>query len=78
MVVISLPVRSDPGLVQKLIADGKLDQALSMTNAELAKDSSNVSYRFLKGLILTRQEKLEAARDIFIDITRSNPELPEP
>lgn len=78
MAVISLPVHSDPGLVQKLIAEGKLEQALNMTNTELAKDSSNVSYRFLKGLILTRQEKLEAARDIFIDITRSNPELPEP
>lgn len=49
-----------------------------MTEAELQKDRTSVSYRFLKGLILTRQEKLQQARDIFIDLTRTNPELPEP
>jgi len=78
LAVATFPALADPVQVQKLIADGKLDQALSMTNSELAKDSENVSYRFLKGLILTRQEKLGPARDIFIDITRTHPELPEP
>lgn len=78
LIVAAFPGLSNPDQVQKLIVDGKLDQALSMTNSELAKDSDNVSYRFLKGLILTRQEKLGPARDVFIDITRTHPELPEP
>ena len=78
LVLLAAPALADPAQVQKLIADGQLDKALSMTQAELAKDKTNVSYRFLKGLILARQEKLEQARDVFIDITRTNPELPEP
>jgi len=69
---------ADPAQVQRLIAEGKLDQALVMTNGELAEDTNNVSYRFLKGLILTRQEKLDQALAIFTEITRTNPELPEP
>ena len=69
---------ADPAQVQRLIAEGKLDQALVMTNGELAEDANNVSYRFLKGLILTRQEKLDQALAIFTEITRTNPELPEP
>ncbi len=76
--VTSLTALSDPVQVQKLIADGNLQAALSLTNSELAKDSQNLSYQFLKGLILTRQEKLELAREVFVGITRSHPELPEP
>lgn len=69
---------ADPAQVQSLIAEGKLDQVLVITNGELAEDANNVSYRFLKGLILTRQEKLDQALAIFSEITRTNPELPEP
>jgi tetratricopeptide (TPR) repeat protein len=78
MLIFSGRVGADPAEVQALIAAGKLDQALTMTDRELGKDANNVSYRFLKGLILTRQEKLDQALAIFTGITRSNPELPEP
>ncbi|MEX2353867.1 MAG: tetratricopeptide repeat protein, partial [Gammaproteobacteria bacterium] len=74
----SLLVRADIEQIQQLIADGDFNDALRVADAELAKDQDNVSYRFLKGLILTRQDRLEQARDIFLDITRTNPELPEP
>jgi tetratricopeptide (TPR) repeat protein len=70
--------RPDAVEIQKLIAADRLDQALSLANRELARDKDNVTYRFMKGLILTRQEKLEQARDIFLGIVKSNPELPEP
>jgi len=76
--VITAVAHSDIEQVQKLIAGGNLNEAITMTNRELARDPDNVTFRFLKGLILTRQEQLEQARDIFLSITRTNPELPEP
>jgi len=78
LVVYAITARADVEQIQKLIATGNLNEALTQTNRELAKDQNNVTYRFLKGLVLTRQDKLDQARDIFIGITRSNPELPEP
>lgn len=78
LAVYALMVRADVEQIQNLIATGNLNEALIQTNRELAKDQNNVTYRFLKGLVLTRQDKLDQARDIFISITRSNPELPEP
>lgn len=74
----SAMVRADVEQIQGQIASGNLNEALIQTNRELARDDKNVTYRFLKGLILTRQDKLEQARDIFVEITQTNPELPEP
>jgi len=78
LAVYTITARADVEQIQKLIATGNLNEALTQTNRELTKDQNNVTYRFLKGLVLTRQDKLDQARDIFIGITRSNPELPEP
>jgi colicin import membrane protein len=78
LAVYTITARADVEQIQKLIATGNLNEALTQTNRELAKDENNVTYRFLKGLVLTRQDKLDQARDIFVGITRSNPELPEP
>ena len=78
LLAYSSVARPDFDQIQKLIAEDKLEQALNLTNKELTEDKENVTYRFLKGLILTRQEKLEQARDIFLGIIKSNPELPEP
>jgi colicin import membrane protein len=64
--------------IQSLITDGKLRQALTLTNKQLEEDKGNVTFRFLKGLILTRLNELDQARDLFIDLTREHPDLPEP
>ena len=71
-------LHSDIDQIQRLIANGDLDEALSLTNQELVKDQSNVTYRFLKGLILTRMGNIEEASDVFIEMTQTNPDLPEP
>ena len=71
-------LHSDIDQIQRLTANGSLDEALSLTNQELVKDQSNVTYRFLKGLILTRMGNIEEASDLFIEMTQSNPDLPEP
>ena len=64
--------------IESLINDGKLQQALVITEKQLTGDPANVNYLFLKGLILTRQNKMNDARDIFERLTRDHPELPEP
>jgi tetratricopeptide (TPR) repeat protein len=71
-------LRADVSSIQRLTAEGNFLDALKLTNEELQKNGNNVTYRFLKGLILTRMDKLEQARDVFIEITESNPDLPEP
>lgn len=64
--------------IESLIKQGQLNQALTLTENQLASDSGNVNYLFLKGLILTRQNKLDDAKTIFIKLTKEHPELPEP
>ncbi|MEJ2761817.1 MAG: tetratricopeptide repeat protein [Gammaproteobacteria bacterium] len=75
--LISL-AQSTPAQIRALIAANKLDEALQATNTELAKDKKNITYRFLKGLILTKQNHLDQAKAIFIQLTKEHPELPEP
>ncbi len=69
---------ADVSDVQRLISQGDYESALVMTEQELNGNSGNVTYRFLKGLILTRMDRLDDASEVFIDITNSNPDLPEP
>ena len=78
LILHAAAARPDAGEIQELIAAGRLPAALDRAERELKADPGNVTYRFLKGLILTRQDRLEEARDVFLGITRSNPELPEP
>lgn len=70
--------QANPNQIEQLISQGKLNEALVLTNEQLVRDSENVNYLFLKGLILTRQDKLEQAREVFIGLTEKHPELPEP
>ena len=64
--------------IQDLVQQGKLDEALSATDAELDNDKASVTYRFLKGSILTRLNRLDEAAAIFLKLTDEHPELPEP
>lgn len=69
---------SEADQIQSLIARGELRQALSLTDKQLLRDDKSVTYRFLKGLILTRLDELDKARDVFVALTREHPDLPEP
>lgn len=70
--------QSTPAQIRALISANKLDEALQATDAALAKDKKNITYRFLKGLILTKQNHLDQAKAIFLQLTKEHPELPEP
>lgn len=75
---VPVPADTVSDQIENLIKQGRLAQALSLTDKQLTADSDDVNFLFLKGLILTRQERLEDAKAIFIKLTTEHPELPEP
>ena len=64
--------------INKLFKQGKQEQALGRVNAYLASKPKDAQARFLKGLILTEQDKTSDAIRVFSDLTEDFPELPEP
>lgn len=64
--------------IQTLLKADKLDQAMRTAEAALQEDAGNVELRFLKGIIHTRKNELDAAADEFLALTQDHPDLPEP
>jgi tetratricopeptide (TPR) repeat protein len=64
--------------ISKLLKQGKQEQALTRVNAYLVSKPKDAQGRFLKGLILTDQNKTDDAIRIFSGLTEDYPELPEP
>jgi tetratricopeptide (TPR) repeat protein len=62
----------------RLLAQGKHTAALKKVDAAIASNPQDARARFLKGLILTEQNNTEAAIQVFTQLTRDYPELPEP
>jgi len=61
-----------------LLKQGKKAAALKKVDAAIAANPQDARARFLKGLILTEQDKTAAAIKEFTALTRDYPELPEP
>ena len=82
MVLMSLPgltiAEADINQIHGMVKEGKLEQALTETNAILEKDKDNMQALFLQGLIYTRMNKLDKAEKIFLQLNKTHPELPEP
>jgi len=64
--------------IQALMEAGKLEEALTLTDAELKRNDADATLRFLRGLVLTRLNRFEQAIDAFSKLTEDHPELPEP
>ncbi len=64
--------------IGKLLKGGQLDQANQKVDAYLAAKPRDAQGRFLKGLILTEQNKTPEAIAVFTKLTEDYPELPEP
>jgi tetratricopeptide (TPR) repeat protein len=62
----------------KLFKQGQNSQALDKVNGVLATNPKDAQARFLKGLILTGQNKTAEAIKVFSALTEDYPELPEP
>ncbi len=64
--------------IGKLLRGGQLDQAMQKVDSYLATKPRDAQGRFLKGLILTEQNKTAEAVTTFTRLTEDYPELPEP
>lgn len=64
--------------IQALLKEDKLNQAMRATESALRDDAGNVELRFLKGIIHTRKNELDAAAAEFLTLTQDHPDLPEP
>jgi tetratricopeptide (TPR) repeat protein len=68
----------DAADVSKLLRAGQLPEALQKVDAVLAQRPKDAQMRFMKGLILTEQNKNAEAIIVFSKLTDDYPELPEP
>jgi tetratricopeptide (TPR) repeat protein len=64
--------------VNKLLRSGQYAEALSRADAYLGKNPRDAQMRFMKGVILTEQNKPTEAIVIFTKLTEDFPTLPEP
>jgi tetratricopeptide (TPR) repeat protein len=62
----------------RLLKSGQPQQALERVNKVLAAKPRDAQARFLKGVILTEQGNTKEAIDIFTQLTKDYPDLPEP
>jgi tetratricopeptide (TPR) repeat protein len=62
----------------KLFKQGQQAQALELVEKYLAKNPRDAQGRFLKGLILTDQNKVPEAIEVFSKLSQDYPDLPEP
>src|SRR5689334_18159077 len=78
---ISTPVWSQTDPLQdanQLFRQGQFDRAMDRVNTYLATRPKDARGRFLKGLILTEQNKPNEAIKMFTELSQDYPELPEP
>ncbi|NIO41293.1 MAG: tetratricopeptide repeat protein, partial [Burkholderiales bacterium] len=62
----------------RLLRQGRTAAALEKVDAAIASNRTDARPRFLKGLILTERNEIQAAIGVFTDLTRDFPSLPEP
>src|SRR5918996_3576538 len=62
----------------QLFRQGQFDRAMDRVNGYLATRPKDAKGRFLKGLILTEQNKPNEAIKVFTELSQDYPELPEP
>lgn len=64
--------------ISKLLRGGQLAEAMQKADAALTQRPKDSQLRFLKGLILTEQNKVSEAITVFSKLSEDHPELPEP
>ena len=57
---------------------GRIDEALQLSDKALEADARNPELRFLRGVILTEQQRTDDALAVFAAMIKEFPELPEP
>ncbi|MBZ0106114.1 MAG: tetratricopeptide repeat protein [Sulfuricella denitrificans] len=79
LMISNSPVRADEAQeISHMLKQGQQEKALERANSYLSTHPKDAQVRFIKGLILTEQNKTGDAIKIFTGITDDYPELPEP
>lgn len=78
LMVSPFAVADESQEVVKLYSQGNLAQALQRADTYLASKPKDAQMRFQKGLILTEQNKISDAIQIFSSLAADYPNLPEP
>jgi colicin import membrane protein len=77
--LVSTPAGADElADVGKLAKSGKVTEALNKANEYLSKRPNDPQMRFMKGVLLTEQNKSDEAIAIFTRLTEDYKDLPEP
>jgi tetratricopeptide (TPR) repeat protein len=63
---------------QQLLKQGQVDRALERVDQYLKTKPRDARGRFLRGILLTEQNKPQEAIKVFTELTQDYPELPEP
>lgn len=63
---------------QQLYKQGRHEQSLARLDDHLAQNPRDARARFLKGVVLTGQNRSQEAIAVFTELTQDFPELPEP
>jgi Flp pilus assembly protein TadD/ketosteroid isomerase-like protein len=75
----SAPARADEFAdAQRLYREGQRSEALARLEQHLTRQPRDARARFLKGVILSEENRRDEAIDIFTALTQDFPELPEP
>lgn len=63
---------------REMLRAGEVERALRFLDTHIKANPRDTAARFLKGVVLTDQGNAAAAIEVFRDLTREYPELPEP
>ena len=75
----SLSVHADTlGDAQRLLKQGKFEEAREKIDAVLGENPRDAHGRFLKGLLLSETQQRDEAIAVFSGLTEDYPEMPEP
>jgi tetratricopeptide (TPR) repeat protein len=68
---------SDPAAVQQMLREGRTADALLAVDQGLKARPQDLPWRFLRGVVLTEQNKLAEAEAQFLQLVAERPDLPE-
>ena len=76
--LFSYPAAANMADARQAINEGRYAQALGILDRHLKANPQDAEARFSRGLVLVRMQRTDEAIQVFADLTRDFPQLPEP
>lgn len=76
--IFSYPAAATMAEARQAINEGRYAQALGILDRHLKANPQDAEARFSRGLVLVRMQRTDEAIQVFADLTRDFPQLPEP